>query len=192
LKLSSLETFDLNYYSKDKDDDGLSPYDRMERTFNFCKSYSDDFSLKSQSILFTGGTGLGKTHLSLSIAKSAIDKGYGVIYDSCSNILTKIEREFFGKDSKNDDFTAAIYECDLLIIDDLGVEFSTSFTQSMIYNIINTRLGASLPTIISTNLLIKELGEKYNDRISSRITSSYNSFVFKGNDIRIQKMIKNK
>ncbi|MEG0456843.1 MAG: ATP-binding protein, partial [Oscillospiraceae bacterium] len=165
---------------------------RMNKTFDFCKNYANNFSLDSNSILFTGGTGLGKTHLSLSIAKSAIDKGYGVIYDSCSNILTKIEREFFGKDSKNDDFTAAIYECDLLIIDDLGVEFSTSFTQSMIYNIINTRLGANLPTIISTNFSIKEIGINYSDRIASRIASNYNYFIFKGNDIRIQKMIKNK
>ena len=133
-----------------------------------------------------GNTGLGKTHLSLSIANEVLSKGYSVIYDSIINILHKIENEHFGRDKTNDTLSL-INETELLILDDLGTEYSSSFYVSTIYNIINTRLNASKSTIISTNLSLAEIGDRYDERIVSRITTMYNCMTFAGNDVRYQK-----
>ena len=79
---------------------------------------------------------------------------------------------------------ALVGEPDLLILDDLGTEFKSAYTISCLYNIINTRIGAKLPTIISTNYTLKELLEFYDQRITSRITGAYSLLTLEGNDIR--------
>jgi len=130
-----------------------------------------------------GATGLGKTHLSLAIANVVAEKGYRVIYDTAHNILSSLEREKFSY-SNTGEREKEILDCDLLIIDDLGSEFSTQFTVAAIYNIVNTRINRSKPVIISTNLTEKELEEKYTQRVTSRIIGNYVSLLFIGKDIR--------
>jgi DNA replication protein DnaC len=179
------DTFKLGFYPKAVDPRlGVSPYARMKEVLNFCKSYAADFGLDSPSILMTGETGLGKTHLSLAIGLEAVDKGFGVIYGSAQNLLNKIEREHFGKNGNESETVQSLLDCDLLILDDLGSEFSTQFTVSVIYNIINTRLLRELPVIISTNLTVEELESRYSRRVTSRIIGNYVTLAFYGSDIR--------
>jgi DNA replication protein DnaC len=154
----------------------------------YCKNYAEDFGTDSESLYLHGATGLGKTHISLAIANTVAEKGYSVIYDTAQNILSSLEREKFGHNN-NGEREKEILECDLLIIDDLGSEFSTQFTVAAIYNIINTRLLSSKPTIISTNLSIDELTDRYTPRVTSRIVGCYTIKQFKGSDIRQQKRI---
>ena len=186
LSLSDFESFSLEYYSKiPMSENAKSPYEQMSGVLANCKKYAENFSTESSSLLFQGSSGLGKTHLSLAIAKTAIEKGYGVIYVSAPAILSKIENERFGgRDVIKNDTEQLIMNCDLLIIDDLGTEFATRFTVSAIYNIINSRMITSKPTIISTNLSVRELQEKYNDRTVSRIIGTLRRVEFVGTDIR--------
>ncbi|HZJ78896.1 MAG TPA: ATP-binding protein [Clostridia bacterium] len=186
LETSTFEKFNLGYYPKEVDEQtGVSPQKRMSEILNFCKSYAGDFGTDSPSLFMYGATGLGKTHLSLAIAGKAIEAGFGVIYGSAQNILLKLERERFSRfNAENGESEQTLLGCDLLVLDDLGAEFSTSFTVSVIYNIINTRLLRCLPTIISTNLNPEELEEKYTQRITSRIIGNYISLLFCGKDIR--------
>ncbi|MBE6599375.1 MAG: hypothetical protein E7638_08045, partial [Ruminococcaceae bacterium] len=81
-------------------------------------------------------------------------------------------------------------EADLLIIDDLGTEMTTQYTLFCIYNIINTRINRNLSTIISTNLTRNELRERYSDRITSRLFGEYKPLIFKGKDVRSQKLMR--
>ena len=106
----------------------------------FCRDYAEHFSLSSQNLIMQGGTGLGKTHLSLAIANEALEKGFGVIYGSAQNLATNLERERFSREPVESDTNQMLLSCDLLILDDLGTEFSTSFVDAAIYNVINTRL----------------------------------------------------
>ncbi|MBQ6709057.1 MAG: ATP-binding protein [Clostridia bacterium] len=190
LEKSTFENFELKYYPVETDPKfKISPKAKMGEIYEYCRNYADDFSSKSESIFMYGATGLGKTHLSLAIAGEVIKKGYGVIYGSAQNLLSKLENERFGR-ATADDVAAedAVLECDLLIIDDLGAEFTTSFTVAAVYNIINTRILEGKPTIISTNLSLKELEDKYTQRITSRIIGNYTSLFFCGKDIRQQKI----
>ncbi len=185
LRASTFEKFSLEFYPEAPDANGISPKKRMGEIAKFCKDYANDFSLSSASLFMHGATGLGKTHLSLSIANVVTEKGMGVIYSSAPNLFGELEREHFSRQNPNDrTFERELLETDLLIIDDLGVEFSTQFTVSCVYNIINSRILSGKPTIISTNLTPGELEDKYTQRITSRIIGSYISIKFIGRDIR--------
>ncbi len=180
----NFDNFDIGYYPLPVDPTlGVSPQKRMNDIFEYCKCYAEDFDTDSESLYMHGATGLGKTHLSLAIANVVAENGYRVIYDTAQNILSSLEKEKFSY-SNSDDREREILDCDLLIIDDLGSEFSTQFTVAAIYNIVNTRINRSKPVIISTNLTESELEAKYTQRITSRIIGNYVSLLFLGKDIR--------
>ncbi len=190
LALSSFESFSLDFYSDVPVREGYpAPRKRMEGILGYCKGYAADFSAHSPSLLMQGATGLGKTHLSLAIARVAINKGFGVISGSTQNIISKLEKERFSYRRNRDDIDSEqhLIECDLLILDDLGTEFSTGFSSAAIYNVLNSRLLSAKPTIISTNLTMRELERSYSERLVSRIMGNHVRLEFLGNDIRQQK-----
>lgn len=189
LALSTFESFDLNYYSEEKDASGRSPRRIMERVLDVCMTYARNFSQESSNLIMMGGTGLGKTHLSLAIASAAIQKGFGVVYGSSNNIIAKLEREHFNRD-EDIGTSQLLLECDLLILDDLGTEFRNAYAVSEIYNMINTRQMSKRPTIISTNLTMAELQNLYSERFASRILGGYVRLSFAGSDVRLEKRIR--
>lgn len=179
IKLESFDTFSLSYY-KDLD------YETMKRIFEFTKSYAENFNEKSGSIFMSGKTGLGKTHLSLAIAAKVLEKGYSVIYDSAINILRSIEREHFSRQHSSE-MIDLVMNTDLLILDDLGTEYESTFYSATIYNILNSRLNCGKPTIISTNLDFVGISARYDERVVSRLVSVYTYLQFSGEDVRLQK-----
>lgn len=190
LENSTFEKFDLKYYPDITDGVlGISQKEHMTNVFEYCRDYAKYFSRKSKGLIMLGKTGLGKTHLSLAIADVVIDKGYNVYYNSVQNVMNKLEKEHFGKQKIEESIEEDLFESDLLILDDLGSEFSTQFTIAQLYNIISTRITNSLPTIISTNLTLSEIEEKYTQRTASRIVGNSTPIQFVGKDIRQQKNI---
>ena len=191
LEEQSFDSFDLSFYSDTKNQNGISPKEYMAGILARAKEYAASFGDgKNDSLLFIGKTGLGKTHISTAIAKAVIDKGYNVVYDTIGNIINTYEQQTFGHSEEAANSVARYLECDLLIIDDLGTEFKNAFTQSVLYNLLNTRINAGKAMIASTNLDDGELFKKqYDDRINSRLIGSFRSFRFLGEDIRIKKTI---
>ncbi len=186
----SFENFSLDYYRKD-----AREYQIMSRNFETVRRYATAFTIeegkpKPQSLLFLGGTGLGKTHLSTAVARTVIERGYDVYYNSAVGMISDFEYRRFGNglvQGEGDD-TSRYTECDLLIIDDLGTEVVNQFTVSCLYHVINTRLNLQKPTLISTNLTSAELRKVYNDRITSRLTGEFLLIPFYGTDVRRQKI----
>ncbi len=169
------DKFSLEYYPEEYKNG-------VKKVLDTCIDFAENFS-GNKNLLLLGNTGLGKTHLSLSIAKEVINKGYSVIYGPSDNILSKIEKEHFSYSAETP-YKDSVLNCDLLIIDDLGTEFLTQYTLSTIYNLINNRLISGKATIISTNYSIDDLEKKYTPRVTSRIMGSYITKLLKGNDIR--------
>ena len=187
LENSRFDNFNLNYY---KDEDGKSgnPRRRLTAILKVCTEYVIGFDpKKSKNLLFMGSAGLGKTHLTLAIVSGLIEKGFVPVYGSAENLFAKIEKEKFAGENRGayESMTA----CDLLVIDDLGAEMATAFTKSALYNLVNTRLLSGRPTIINTNLSMKEIEMRYTARISSRLIGSFDAYKFIGNDIRQQKAV---
>lgn len=192
LTLSTFDDFSLNYYSDTPLASDRSDREQMRYIFAYCKAYAENFSSNAKNLFFSGATGLGKTHLSLAIASAAIDKGYGVLYGTAQNFAIALERERFPKaGEENGDTLELLTACDLLIIDDLGMEISSSYITAMIYNIIDTRIMLKKPTIISTNLSMQELERRYNERFVSRILGFYDRMPFRGKDIRVKRKFEN-
>lgn len=183
IELHDFEDFNLNLYSNLPDEkSGIIPREQMNDIFIHCKGYADSFSKHSSSLFFLGKTGLGKTFISSMIAKTLIEKGFNVAFDSINNFLIRAENEHFGRSNGNT--VDALLNADLVILDDLGSEFSTPFNNATLYNIINSRINMDVPTIVSTNHSLSELEEKYDDRIISRLTGMFTPYRFFGTDIR--------
>ena len=186
LEHSRFDNFSLDRYPKQSEQPGVSPREIMGKIYQYCKEYAEHFTEHAESMLFFGDTGLGKTHLSLAIARVVLQKGYGVIYGSVNHLLGQIENEHFSKE-KTAVALQSMLDCDLLILDDLGAEFTTPFTVSALYDLINSRILNNKPTIINTNLTVPELEKQYAQRIVSRICGCYKCFKFLGMDLRLQK-----
>ena len=188
----SFENFSLDYYRND-----LKELALMRSNFENVKHYAEAFAIKPdapqpESLLFLGGTGLGKTHLSTAVARRVIERGYDVYYNSAVGMISDFEFRRFGNGvaQSDGDNTARYTECDLLIIDDLGTEVVNQFTLSCLYHVLNTRLNLGKPTLISTNLTSAELRKTYSDRITSRLMGEFTLVPFYGTDIRKQKLQK--
>ena len=181
LEESSFDNFSLKYYEGEA-------REQMALVFDACKKYAATFGRNSQNLLFRGRTGLGKTMLTKCIAKTVSEKGASVVYETALDAFNAFEEQKFSRDAET--YAAAservkrILSCDLLILDDLGTEMTTSFTQSALYNIINSRLAANKKTIISTNLSTGDLEKRYIEQTVSRIKGEFAVLVFKGRDIR--------
>ncbi len=187
LTLASFDQFSLDYYRGKTNEQGQDCFQTMQQILHACRRYAGEFTANSPSLLFYGRTGLGKTHLSLSIAAEVLSQGYDVIYDSIINLLQQVEREHFGRERSEMDTLYLLLHVDLLILDDLGTEFDTPFYISTIYNIINTRINRGLPTIINTNLDLMSIRRRYEERIVSRLFAVYECMHFVGSDIRLMK-----
>ena len=180
------EDFRLDVYPDAYDPElGTSPRRLMQSNFNDCRKYAASFSPASPSLLFSGGTGLGKTFLSACIARQVADSGFGVIYETATRLFADFEAEKFAADrEENRGLTRKYLACDLLIIDDLGTEMTTQFTVSALYTVVNDRMMAHIPTILSTNLTDTQLEARYSPQIASRLLGTYRFVQFAGEDIR--------
>ena len=195
LTQQSFDTFDLSLYSDEIDEDyGMSPKAYMGRLLELCRNFVKNFDSESTNLLFWGDPGLGKTFLSTCIAKELISTNHSVIYETAYKTFSMLEELKFKRSDNEDKLKFKVdklYSCDLLILDDLGSEFSTQYTTASLFDIINSRLISGKKTVINTNLSITELTKKYGERVVSRLYGHYKVLNFIGSDIRIDKSVNN-
>ena len=190
LSISSFDTMELHYYPNTMDDKLGEPVrSYMGGLLAELRTYAEEFDRSSESLMLFGNAGLGKTHAALAIAGIVLEKDFDVIYVSSPDFFSKLEALHFGADPGGEEETLlqTAAGADLLILDDLGTEFNSNFFLSTLYSLLNNRLGAHLPTIVTTNITDGALLEKlYTEKISSRL-SAFVPCLFAGQDIRSQK-----
>lgn len=191
LEKQNFDTFLFEYYSKEiPKNKKKSPYDNMKAALSASKKFCSQTKEERRNLLFYGEVGQGKTFLSSSIAKELLKKGEEVIYIRATKLFNSYEDYKFGR-LGDKDFIKRIYNCDLLIIDDLGTENNNKMSLSFMYDLLDERISRRNSTIINTNLTIAELSRSYSKRLTSRLAENFVIFEFYGEDIRLQK-IKNK
>ena len=184
----SFNQFRLDYYPDQYDGKyGTSARVVMEKNLQICRRYATLFNMNAGNLLFVGGTGLGKTFLAACIARVVADRGYSVRYETASRLFSKLEQARFNPDEKNRAEAAALNQCDLLIVDDLGTEMAGQFVTAALYALLNDRLLDSKPMVITTNLNAAELSQRYSPQIASRLEGSFQRLTFVGDDIRVMK-----
>lgn len=189
----TFEGFSLEYYPRQADDAGVSPREKMTDVYGFCRRWAEKFEPGCESLLMIGRTGLGKTHLSIAMATEITRRGLGVVYAPVQRMMDAMEAEQFSREpAAREDLAAtaaAYYDCDLLILDDLGTEFATQFTNAALYDVINSRMAGEKTTIINTNLELPDIEGRYTQRMVSRLVCGYKVLRFVGKDIRYQKKV---
>ncbi len=190
LEEENFETFRTAYY-EDNGSENISQNPRLSAQFALesAKSFVKDFSGSTDNLFIYGKTGTGKTFLSSCIAKEILEQGYSVVYVSAVRLFKLLSDAAFNKENGRDRRADHLYDCDLLIIDDMGTELFNSFTGSELFCIINERALDRRHTIISTNLSIEQFRDRYSERIFSRIASNYIMIKLIGDDIRIRKKL---
>ena len=184
MRTQSFESFDLAYY-----DEANGDRERMTRNLEMMREYAESFRPGAENLVLCGATGLGKTHLSTSLARRVIERGYDVYYTGAIGMFSDFEHARFGQGTERAMAEPNRYfDCDLLILDDLGTEVSNQFTNSCLYTVLNTRINLNRTTIINTNLTGKEMQARYTDRIASRILGEFRPLLFVGRDIRRRKL----
>jgi DNA replication protein DnaC len=185
----NFSVFSYDYYSTTQTDPatGLTSLETAKRAVEECQHFIQDFDNKPKNLFFYGNTGVGKTFLSNCVAKELLDDGYSVIYFTAFQLFDILSKGVFEKDADAIAAHQNIFDCDLLIIDDLGTELSNAFSTSQLFLCVNERILRQKSTIISTNLNLNQVSDTYSERTFSRILNNYNLIKLFGDDIRIQK-----
>lgn len=169
--------------------------EHFQNTVNECRNFIKTFDSDYHNLFFYGTVGTGKSFLSGCIARELIESGHSVIYFSAAGLFETLSRNMFDYKNKDDvlRFHEDLYGCDLLIIDDLGTEYTSNVAVSVFFSLLNERHLSQKSTIISTNLSLEDLRNRYSDRVFSRITNQYTICKFTGPDIRmIKKRLQNR
>ncbi|MDR0294264.1 MAG: ATP-binding protein [Oscillospiraceae bacterium] len=186
LRGQSFDSFDAELFSDAFDPECKgSPRQHIEITCELCYSFSRRFGPQSENLLFSGPPGTGKTFLSACVAGAVCERGFSVVYDTAVRQLARMEALQFGRGGEDAERAVErLYQCDLLIIDDLGVEFITPFAQSALQTLINTRLIKNKKMLISTNLARADVRARYWPALASRLEGEFLWLDFFGDDLR--------
>ena len=194
LERENFSNFSFSYYSDDAVNPatGQTSLEAARHAYDTAKDFVANFASRGGNLFLYGDTGTGKTFLSNCIAKALLDQCFSVIYFTAFQLFDIFEKNVFDRDRDVSEMHHHIFDCDLLIIDDLGTEFSNSFTTSQLFLCLNERLLRGKSTVISTNLSMKQIAEIYSERTFSRISSNYTLLKLFGDDIRIKKKVTSK
>ncbi len=194
LQEENFSCYCFDYYSQTKRNEatGLTSRETAQKAVRESLAFIKSFDTEFNNLFLYGDTGTGKTFLSNCIAKELLDTSHSVIYFTAFQLFELLEKHKFQKDTEASASMQHIFDCDLLIIDDLGTELANSFTVSQLFLCLNERILRKKATIISTNLGLDQLNTVYSERVFSRIVSSYTMIKLFGDDIRLQKRKKTK
>ena len=190
LEKENFEHFSFDWYSDTIKNEatGLSARETARRAYDAAWNFVRDFDARFQNLFLYGSTGVGKTFLSHCIAHELLKTAHCVLYFSAYDLFDRLAHTAFSRKSESDADEDFIYDCDLLIIDDLGTELTNSFVSSELFFCINERLTRRKSTVISTNLKLEDFSATYSERTFSRIASNFQMLKLIGKDIRIQKI----
>lgn len=186
LSLENFDTFRLDCYDDDESKFKVSPRLNIQNVYLMAVNFVEKFDNQYDNLYLYGNSGLGKTFISHCIAKELLDRGKSVIYQTATDLIDSIRRNKFNQNIQVNTLSY-LYQCDLLIIDDLGTESLTDFANNELFNLLNRRLMDQKSNVISTNLSLKELQKRYSTRLTSRIIGNFTFLKFVGDDIRLKK-----
>lgn len=158
---------------------------RNKEAFDKASRYANSdnlFGNPSNSLLFVGGTGTGKTHLAAAIANLLVERGIQTRFGTFQSHLDEIKKEFDQSGQKH--YLDDIKGTPMLIVDDLGKEMKTDWTQSILYDIVNYRYEHILPMVITTNLSADDIANHVGGAVWSRLQEMCDSVVMQGEDYR--------
>lgn len=186
LQTETFSNFSLDYYPENilEPNTQISSLDAARNALSKCRAFVEHFDEQFENILLFGDTGTGKTFLSHCIARELLDTGHSVIYFSANQLFDILAQNTFSRSQAHAADYRNIFDCDLLIIDDLGTEFPNTFNTSQFFVCLNERMNRQKSTLISSNLNLLDIATLYSERIFSRISYHFILLHLFGPDIR--------
>ncbi len=181
LKEENFDNLSYEYYND-------SDVEKMRQIIEECKAFAENFDKTYENLLLCGSVGVGKTYLTNCIAGKLLESGHSVIYFTSSTLFDTLGNYAFHREEAGEGIAAIhedIFSCDLLIIDDLGTEMTNTFVSSQLFVILSERNLRKKSTIISTNLSLEEINDRYTERSFSRIFGFYKMIRINIDDIRL-------
>lgn len=151
---------------------GLQAEEResLESAFRAAMAYAED---PKGWFVLQGANGCGKTHLAAAIANRALANGQGVFFAVVPDLLDYLRASFApGKEAPYDELFDRVRNVDLLVLDDLGAQATTQWAQEKLYQVVNYRHVAGLPTVVTSDQSLDKLQEAH-PRIVSRIADPH-------------------
>ena len=176
LEQQNFDTLSYDYYTGED-------LEAFKAAVEACKDMIAHFDVQKDNLLFYGTVGCGKSFLSCCVAKELIDRGKSVVYFSSAQLFDILYQNTLYNGLEE------LYNYELVIIDDLGAEMTNSFVTTALFSFLNERILREKATIISTNLNLSDMKDRYSDRIASRIIQSFKLYKLSGPDIRIRKRL---
>ncbi len=161
--LATLERFTFSTFRPEGH--GLSP----ELQTNLRRAYETTLAYAQHPegwLLLRGGYGCGKTHLAAAIANVALDKGHPVIFVTVPDLLDYLRAAYAPTSPTSYDRRfEEVRTAPLLILDDLGTEHGTSWALEKLFQLLNYRYMAHLPTVITTNRALEDMEPRLRSRL---------------------------
>jgi DNA replication protein DnaC len=153
----------------------------QQRALNFAKAYVADFDeicKTGRSALFVGLPGTGKTHLAVGIGLEIMERGRTVLFTTVMRAVRRV-KDTWGRDSRESESEAiaALVFPDLLILDEVGVQFGSETEKLMLFDILNERYERRRPTILMSNLPREEVATYLGERVFDRLREDGGEFI---------------
>jgi DNA replication protein DnaC len=163
---------------------------------NFVKSFTphtlDPDQISKNGLLLIGPVGSGKTHIAVAILREVIERGFTGRYWNIVDLLDELRASYDPSSPASAwEILEEIEGADLLVLDDLGAEAPTGWVHDRLYQIINRRYEDNRPTIVTTNLELRDLAEQIGARITSRLCEMCMHVNFPDVDWRRERMMEN-
>lgn len=148
--------------------------DEQRKALAFAAEYASEWKAVRKTgrcALFLGRPGTGKTHLAIGIGQSVMEKhGASVLFTSVSRIMRRIKDSYRKGSAESEQEAIAVFSgCDLLILDELGIQFGTEYEKNTLFDVINERYENLRPTIILSNLALDEARAYLGERTFRRL-----------------------
>lgn len=184
---ASLSKMSFSIYSTKKEKEGLSQRDNILGIVEDLNKFVQDFdsNLEGTNIIFSGQVSQGKTYLSAALAMELIEKGRLVIYQTVPSLLELLRELAWNYNENSVELKKMIYDCDMLILDDLGKETINDYSRRQLFHILNMRYTARKSTLISSNLELLDIEKIYGDAFFTRLMERCIVPNFFGPDLRL-------
>ncbi len=184
---ASFDDFDFSVFP-DVKPEGMEITQRkyMKTVVGACRAFADGYPRDKRNLILQGNTGLGKTYILKCVEKALSDRGLDTVYVTAYRLLDDLRNAYFRPGSRD---TESFFECDLLIVDDLGMEpLFDNITVELLLNVLNERTLREKGVAVSTNLSLNNLKERYTERFFSRLMDTRVALCipFYGTDLRLK------